>query len=223
MLGMMYGGNYGELNDYEAPPMPRAGRRSSFERSGRASELSLDLGDLQDLRENYSRNFSELSLASWQDEGGTCSLDQASCADLNEVGPISRYGTLESVLESSDCTHYSRRRLSGSLDLDDIPEQPQEDSCTTFTNQLGSSTFRGMQRDLNDDNDNDDSKVCFDRSSVCSHKRVHFAGSTSLEDVHEFEKPDKEDYHLLYYMAQDLQKMMDDFKAEENLERSVVR
>jgi hypothetical protein len=91
-----------------------------------------------------------------------------------------------------------------------------------------SSSFRGLQRDLNsdndnNDNDNDDSKVCFDRSSVCSHKRVHFAGLTSLEDVHEFEKPDKENDHLLYYMAQDLQKMMDDFKAEENLERSVVR
>jgi hypothetical protein len=225
----MYGGQYGELDDYEAPPPPRtAGRRSSFERSGRASEISLDLGDLQDLQGNFSRNFSELSIAAWQDaDGGRCNFEQISCSDLNDMGDeISRFAalSLDSTIQHPPVSRI--RRMSGSIDLDDIPEQP-DDSCTTFTTkQMGSSSFRGGDIEYSDDKYVNEESSSFHRSStscLLHHKRVHFAGSTSLEDVREYEKPDVHDYHLLYYMGQEIQKMMDDFKAEEDLERSIVR
>ena len=220
MLRMMYGGHYGELNDYETPPIARAGRQSPMERSGKASELSMDLNDLQDLRENMSRNLSELSLTSWQQEISNRSLDQTCLTDLTKVGAMPRYPSLDDVLEESDCADSSLRIPAGSLA--DIPEQLHEDSCTTFSNQQGSSAFQVLQDDWIDGDDDCNRDDCC-HASNCSKKRVHFAGASSLEDVQEFEKPDADDYHLLYYMGQEIQKMIDDYKAEEKIERNVVR
>ncbi|MGK3759421.1 MAG: hypothetical protein ACI8RD_011738, partial [Bacillariaceae sp.] len=44
-----------------------------------------------------------------------------------------------------------------------------------------------------------------------------------LEDIKEFEKPDNDDYHMLWYTAHELQKMIDGRRAEESIERNIVR
>jgi len=59
--------------------------------------------------------------------------------------------------------------------------------------------------------------------STNSRRKVKFERSTRLEDIQEFEKPDIEDYHMLYYTAHELQKMIDGQRAEERRDRHVVR
>lgn len=54
-------------------------------------------------------------------------------------------------------------------------------------------------------------------------RRVKFEISTRLEDIQEFEKPDLEDYHMLYYTSHELQKMIDAKKEEERSSRNAVR
>ncbi len=54
-------------------------------------------------------------------------------------------------------------------------------------------------------------------------RRVKFEISTRLEDIQEFEKPDLEDYHMLYYTSHELQKMIDAKKEEERASRNAVR
>jgi len=54
-------------------------------------------------------------------------------------------------------------------------------------------------------------------------RKVKFEISTRLEDIQEFEKPDIEDYHMLYYTSHELQKMIDGQREEERRERNTVR
>lgn len=54
-------------------------------------------------------------------------------------------------------------------------------------------------------------------------RKVKFEISTRLEDIQEFEKPDIEDYHKLYYTAHELQRMIDGHRAEEKGKGRVER
>jgi hypothetical protein len=54
-------------------------------------------------------------------------------------------------------------------------------------------------------------------------RHVHFEVPARLEQIQEFEKPDLEDYHLLYYMAHEIQKMIDDERREEQHHRTIIR
>ena len=51
-------------------------------------------------------------------------------------------------------------------------------------------------------------------------KQVQFAATARLEEIQEFETPDNEDYHLLWYTAHELQKMIDGRRVEESIERN---
>ena len=54
-------------------------------------------------------------------------------------------------------------------------------------------------------------------------RKVKFEISTRLEDIQEFEKPDLEDYHMLYYTSHELQKMIDAKKEEEKTKKEEER
>ncbi len=56
-----------------------------------------------------------------------------------------------------------------------------------------------------------------------SRRKVKFEISTRLEDIQEYDKPDVEDYHMLYYTSHELQKMIDAKKEEERKERTAAR
>ena len=53
-------------------------------------------------------------------------------------------------------------------------------------------------------------------------KQVQFAATARLEEIQEFETPDNEDYHLLWYTAHELQKMIDGRRVEESIERNTI-
>lgn len=59
--------------------------------------------------------------------------------------------------------------------------------------------------------------------SINARRRVKFEISTRLEDIQEYDKPDVEDYHMLYYTSHELQKMIDGQKEEERKERNSIR
>lgn len=54
-------------------------------------------------------------------------------------------------------------------------------------------------------------------------RHVHFEVPARLEAIQEFQTPDHEDYPRLYYMAHEIQKMMDEFRGEEQRIRTIVR
>jgi hypothetical protein len=54
-------------------------------------------------------------------------------------------------------------------------------------------------------------------------RHVHFEVPARLEQIEEFEKPDLEDYHLLYYMGHEIQKMIDDQRREDLHQRTIIR
>lgn len=71
-----------------------------------------------------------------------------------------------------------------------------------------------------------DHHSCLNGSSVNNinrRRKVKFEASSRLEHIQEFEKPDNEDFHMLYYTAHELQKMIDTNRAEEQRERNIVR
>mmetsp|Transcript_881 Transcript_881/g.1606 ORF Transcript_881/g.1606 Transcript_881/m.1606 type:complete len:229 (-) Transcript_881:182-868(-) len=227
LAGMM--SYYGELNDYEAPLMrdtPERPRNSPVERKSRASEMSMDLDDLEDLRETNNNNLStDISLSGWQNEADTTS-------GFLGAGFL-RYPSLDDVLEhnhddSDDEDYPSRARLTY-LDnsAENIRHRNDELSSSSLTQQGNNSnavdglyeSFPGFKSGgvgcVNDDDN-------YSKGSGLG-KKVHFEVPARLEDIQEFEKPDAEDYSNLYYMAHEIQKMMDDFRVESQLDRHVLR
>lgn len=56
-----------------------------------------------------------------------------------------------------------------------------------------------------------------------SRRKVKFEISTRLEDIQEYDRPEIQDYPMLYWSAHELQKMIDRQREEERKERNTVR
>jgi hypothetical protein len=180
------------------------------------------------------------SLASWHHEQE---------ATTGNIGFL-RYASLDSVIEDSDVEDSDDDNTAGPGGLSD-PEirrgwykneesisthchnqqeedhlqerhhqqqQPQSDEV----DRVGELAFSGSNFFLPSSSP---AKGCFpnEGSSQLGERRVHFEVPARLEDIQEYDGPDKEDYSQLYYMAHEIQKMMDDFRAEERLDRQVLR
>jgi hypothetical protein len=244
---------YDELKDHDTPPSSRTMGSTAATRS----ELSLDLDDLEEMRNslhrrsrgpgscNGSSGNSNLSLSSWTNE------PEATTGNLMMLGESSfagywRTSSLDSVVEhhdNSDDDEYQsgadgsfrrndmqrpcHRRRHNSLDNDTsfLPSMDESSNKSTAAAFVRSQSWdgcllNGSLSGLNlgieeDDDDGDEEKR--------TGKHVHFEVPARLEHIHEFEKPNHADYNNLYYMAHEIQKMMDDFHKESQMNRQVLR
>ncbi|KAG7374484.1 hypothetical protein IV203_013579 [Nitzschia inconspicua] len=213
--------------------------RTSADRKSRTSELSLNLDDLEDFchhrpsahrRGSGEHNMSngQLSLSSWTHE------PEATTGNLmagvsSSLGGFLQYPSLDGVLEDNDeefpnnaiirtnenFGHDKSRLRHYSDDDSPVLGRPQWDR-TTLSSLAQSRSWDGKHcGSLPEINlGRDDNQPC---------KRVHFEAPARLEEIRQFEKPDFEDYNNLYYMAHEIQKMMDDFREESALDRHIVR
>jgi hypothetical protein len=237
---------YSELQDHDGPPsraMMNNISRTSIDRKSTTSELSLDLDDLEDMRlhrtpsyrrgphDNATSTSSVSSSSSWAHEA------EATTGNLNLFGGPSfggflQHSSLESVIEDGDEEFPSNSVIRTDPIGDNNIHRPRlfsddNDTWLALHSSEGESPSKScFGRSLSWDGKlpgsfsdvnmgEDDSKKC--------RQRVHFEVPARLENIQEFDKPDFEDFDKLYYMAHEIQKMMDDFRQESELDRHVVR
>lgn len=227
---------YGELQDHDGPPSRAVmNTRTSIDRKSRTSELSLDLDDLEDMRVQRTSSHrngsgdnntnSGFSLSSWvhEPEATTGNLMMRGSSLGGFLHP-----SLDSVIEDSveEFASFTMLRTDGICETiqtrprhyssDDTPIVQQEQQRR---NEDSSSTCFGRSKSWDGTLSGSLSEMNLERLG----KKVHFEVPSRLENIHEFEKPEYEDYNKLYYMTHEIQKMMDDFRAESELDRHVVR
>jgi hypothetical protein len=145
--------------------------------------------------------------------------------------------------------YYTTYKTSGRDDDDD--DESDDDNDDDFRSALSSLSIGDCDRPSlplmddeekssstspNDNNNNKEKKGCLHHLNTTgcnekvstdtpspSKKVVHFEVPARLEDIQEYEKPDTDEYSNLYYMAHEIQKMMDEFKTEDQLNRHVLR
>ncbi|OEU07459.1 hypothetical protein FRACYDRAFT_250874 [Fragilariopsis cylindrus CCMP1102] len=181
-----------------APPPPPPEQRSRspqlrrLSSARRYSEMSMDLCDLQD----------------WLDEEGEDGDDS------NNANSRIAYNNY-SISTASDHT-YNQNQLDCVQETDSDGEDLEtdsddEDDDDGFAGSGEYSNYRGRRcrgvhsSNLKLDGIPDD---------------LQFAATARLEEIQEFETPDNEDYHLLWYTAHELQKMIDGRRVEESIERN---
>jgi len=241
-----YGNDYGELFEYDEAPVIIEGPTSGYlnrlpppsDRLPRrcSSEISIDLNDLKelnDLQEESSSRWAQGSMYS-----NNASSDGPSSLWQHQQYPLH-------LSDDEDGGEYGNNRSANSsiIKFDEIPEgffqqnesspisarehlhQNQQQPLTTVdergeTESEGSMSMSSLVVSLGSSSRN---LLQASNGSLCSRRKVKFERSTRLEDIQEYEKPDVEDYHMLYYTAHELQKMIDDHREEEENERHVVR
>jgi hypothetical protein len=104
--------------------------------------------------------------------------------------------------------------------MDDEEKSSSTSSSTSPNDNNNNKEKKGCLHHLNTTSCNEE--ISTDTPSP-SKKVVHFEVPARLEDIQEYEKPDTDDYSNLYYMAHEIQKMMDEFKIEDQLNRHVLR
>lgn len=211
------------------------------------SEMSMDLSDLQ-IEEGSSRlvsgsmlsnNFSNNSSS----DGSPRQLQQQQHR-IAEKGDDSKKSD-DSDGSSGYCSYRSGASgtKSGALKFDEIPEDFfQQNNMSDFTSFYTDSFRQEIQRqslstvDEQEDSESENSisslanlETLSRRGSLQSsngsvnRRKVKFEISTRLEDIQEYEKPDLEDYGLLYYTSHELQKMIDGQREDNRRERNTVR
>jgi hypothetical protein len=142
----------------------------------------------------------------------------------NTTGLIGSSSNDDDDDDDEDGNDYSIRcrNAFSSLQVDDDDDDGDEFCPPMNASKNISNNVKEMKGRLDDTN----GKQALGRTGIGNGgvvKRVHFAVPARLEDIQEFEKPDMEDYSKLYYMAHEIQIMMDEFKKEDELNRHVVR
>ncbi|KAG7349342.1 hypothetical protein IV203_011939 [Nitzschia inconspicua] len=217
-------------------------RRTSADRKSRTSELSLNLDDLEDFchhrasalgRGSGEHNMSSgLSLSSWAHE------PEATTGNLmagvsSTLGGFLQYPSLDSVLEDNDEEFPINTMIRTNENTNEnccqdrsrLRHYSDDDSPVLGRLQWDPKTLSSLARSRSWDGKNCGSlpEIDLGRDGNQRGKRVHFEAPARLEEIREFEKPDFEDYNNLYYMAHEIQKMMDDFRVESALDRHIVR
>jgi len=217
-----------------------------------ASEMSIDISDLQDVlgEEDYANRLAPSSMYSSNAllDGHTSPLHH-----LMSVGDLSRRSDDDDSGEFMNYQINDRGVNSSTIQFDEIPEDCFQQNYKSVPSSFHkiSSPFaikehrhEDQQQLLStvDEQEESESSMSASTSSLVtsqelssrnvfqssngslnSRRKVKFEISTRLEDIQEFEKPDVEDYHMLYYTAHELQKMIDGHRAEERRERQVLR
>lgn len=239
---------YSELQDHDAPPSRSSlSRRTSGggDRRSRTSEMSLNLDDLENLHlqrtsshrtgsGDHSNNIgSGFSLSSWAQEPEATTGNLMFGASSAALSNFLKYSSLDSVLEDGNDEEFtSSAMLSTNEIYDNGRQRPRHysDDDSLLLRQSKGNTIASLQSCMARSRSWDGTLMSGSLSELDVEiddeqpgKRVHFAVTAQLEDVREFEKPDFEDYNNLYYMAHELQTMMDDFRQETELDRQIIR
>jgi hypothetical protein len=225
---------YGELKDHDAPPS-----RNSLRRTSRISELSLDLEDLEDFRQQLTSNNSEsgFSLSAWAHEPEATTGNLMAGVSASSLGGFLQYPSLDSVIEDDIEDEYPSSSMLQNSGICQKGENNRprhhsdDDSPFLLQSSKGSSSSAScLARSRSWDGTLSRSLSVIDSFPAGGDddeqrpgKKVHFEVPARLENIQEFEKPDFADYNKLYYMAHEIQKMMDDFRQESELDRNVVR
>jgi len=245
---MMIGGvDVPRSSTHSNGPSSRAVATERLSSSRCPSEISMDLSDLQDALPEGDSNgrYVSGSMHSACSDGHASPLhqqllsvdeDSAWKSDDDDGEEFSNYESGDHDVNDSD------------LRLDEIPDFFLQNGTSDFSSFY---KFPPQQDDLEDDQrkpsktldeqgENDTTSMStsslvtsqesssrnFYNSSngtLNSRRKVKFEISSRLEDIQEFEKPDIEDYHKLYYTAHELQRMIDGHRAEEERKRNFVR
>lgn len=196
------------------------------------SEMSIDLSDLH-IDEGSSTKAAHGS-----------SLSNGSDEPQSPISPRRSFDRRRRKSQEGDSkSSPSLNGSSNTFKFDEIPEDFfQQNNISDFTSFYTDSFRQDMQRhslttvEEQGDAESDEHSMTSNslknlsrrnslNSSIGSvnRRRVKFEISTRLEDIQEFEKPDLEDYHMLYYTSHELQKMIDAKKEEERSSRNAVR
>lgn len=208
------------------------------------SEMSMDLSDLQDVlgEEDSSSRPAQGSMSlsnSLSDSAGSPCHQQKEQHQLNPLLSVQEDDDRNSDDEDDSFANHGEKNNSNNstIEFDEIPEdffQPdgfpigspnknrmgtlssvdeqEERECSFSADSLAASQ-ESSSHNLNQSSDG---------SMNNSRRKVKFEISTRLEDIQEFEKPDVKDYHMLYYTAHELQKMIDGHRAEERRKRHTL-
>jgi hypothetical protein len=211
-----------------------------FSRTRGLSEMSMDLSDLQDVlgeEDSSSRSAqgSMLSSSSLSESAASPFHQQKEQQSLNPLLSVQEDDDSDNDDEDDSFTNSGEKYNSNNsrIEFDEIPEGSfqLDESPIKSPN----ANRRGSLLSVDEEGESDwpfsaDSLAGLQGSashnlyqSNNSRRKVKFEISTRLEDIQEFEKPDVEDNHMLYYSAHELQKMMDSHREEERRERHTVR
>lgn len=171
----------------------------------RFSEMSMDLSDLQDLLDV-------------EEEGTSGRVVSGSKCNITSKSALSD-GSLSSWYHGSG--------VNSTLEIDEIPEDYFHDRDSVDPSPCRSLSEQNRLSIVSEQGESE-SESSMSTSSLIKRpslqprnkdKNVKFEISTRLENIYEFDKPDVEDYHRLYYTAHELQKMIDGRRAvdEEDL------
>lgn len=209
------------------------------------SEMSMDLSDLQDVlgeEDSSSRSAqgSMLSSSLLSDSAASPFHQQKEQQSLNPLLSVQEDDDSDNDDEDDSFTNSGEKYNSNNsrIEFDEIPEGffQLDESPIKSPN----ANRRGSLLSVDEEGESDcsfsaDSLAALQGSASHnvyqssngsmnnSRRKVKFEISTRLEDIQEFEKPDVEDNHMLYYSAHELQKMMDSYREEERRERHTVR
>ena len=102
-------------------------------------------------------------------------------------------------------------------------EETQQQPLARVDEQADNESSMSMTTMITPHGSSSQNSIYSSDGSLNNRRKVKFEISTRLEDIQEYEKPDIEDYHMLYYTAHELQRMIDGRRAEEQREQRVVR
>mmetsp|Transcript_19706 Transcript_19706/g.45876 ORF Transcript_19706/g.45876 Transcript_19706/m.45876 type:complete len:321 (-) Transcript_19706:81-1043(-) len=240
--------DFGELQDDPTTDRFASGSvysRSKKRFSTASNRVSLDVNDLQKASDDCCLMFSNggppidgsLSLSSWY---------QQSSSPLNSSGSTNASATPSDGNSSENSLgggYLSYNTGSSTVNFGEVPEEclshflsackQSHDSLTTvdengesdwtlstaLTKESSITSMDGSSQRSLLNGSNSLNGSSHHSSSSSRRRRVKFEAPSRLEKIQEFEKPNHDDFHLLYYTAHELQKMIDCWRAETGAER----
>lgn len=173
-----------------------------------SSEISMDLSDLQEalsVEEDRRSRITPGSMYIDRKTTGESHFPQHYLASVQEE-EYSNYSETSGTIQST-------------LKLDKIPEDCFQnnmvDSLTLCCSEEKINCLAAVKEQ--DKNERFPKKQQLHCSTNDSKRKVKFESGLKLEEIQEFDKHRNEDYYLLWYTAHELQKMIDNNRAEELL------
>jgi len=201
--------------------------------SGRyASEISMDFSDLQGDLDGEEANSRSASGSMYPNNNKNNNIGSKESCSWHEQEQFHYQDCVQNDDDDNDNEYNKYRGISSgihssTLKFDEIPEdcfqQNDEDDDLPLRRQEQHQHLLTLHEQ---DESESERSLQINQLESCTNiekRKVQFEASARIEEIFEFERPDNEDYHNLWYTAHELQKMIDNRRAEESMERNVVR
>lgn len=206
---MDFGDLQDDLSTCRMLPGSMNSRNKKRPSSVKTSRPSLDLSDLTNSLRMSGTSMGlvsdgSLSLSSWCQQPSPSQNNAGTDGDDTDCGSYGGY------------LNYGDNTGSSTVHFDEVPQEclsPFLSACTR-RNSLPTVDEKGESNSTLSGDSNHSS------TGAGRRRRVQFESSCRLEKIREFEKPDYDDFHLLYYTAHELQKMIDGRRAEQDGDKS---